>query len=230
MGEAVKQLAPVNLQTQSSVKQVTSMTSNPSHSPLKRSLNLQNSNFWESWSLTGDILGRIACTTFVGCIILGVLKMLSAELGQPRISHTLKSSQSRMNNNACIWTFDNTSNVKSYSSIDKSIFNQLKNLMALFKHSFSHPADRRKIEKPLLNYNLSSLAMASAGSGTAAYRKQMPFGEAERLVKQWQDIKAEALGPDHQIDTLPEILSESMLSKVGVLLLFIHLASIGFIS
>lgn len=213
MGEAVKQLAPVSLQTQSSVKTVTSMNSNPSNSPLKRSLNLQNSKFWESWSLTGDILERIACTAFVGCVILAVLKILSTELGQPRIAHTLRSSQSRMSNNACIWTFGNTPGVKSYSFIDKNIFGQLKNLMALFNHYYRHPADRRKIENPLLIDNLSSLAMASAVAGTAAYRRQMPFEEAERLVKQWQDIKAEALGPDHQIDTLSEILSESMLSK-----------------
>ncbi|XP_028549085.1 plastid division protein CDP1, chloroplastic isoform X2 [Dendrobium catenatum] len=211
MGEAVKQLAPVSLQTQSSLKKANNMTSNPSNSPLKRSLNLQNSKFWESWSLTGDILGRIACTTFVGCVMLGVLKMLST--AQPRISHMLQPSQSTMNNNASIWTFDNAPGVKSSSFIDKSIFCQLKNLLALFKHYYRHPADRRKIENPLFIDNLSSLTMASAVAGTAAHRRKMPLEEAESLVKQWQDIKAEALGPDHQIDTLSEILSESMLSK-----------------
>lgn len=213
MDEAVKQLAPVSLQTQSNVKKVTNMASNPSNSSLKRNLNLQYSDFWESWSLTGDILGRIVCTTVVGCVILGVLKILSTELSHPKSSHTLQPNQSRMNNNACIWTFGTTPGVKSYSSMDKSIFSQLKNLMALFKYNRRHPADRRKTENPLLIDNLSSLTMASAIAGTAAYKRKMPFEEAESLVKHWQDIKAGALGPDHQIDTLSEILSESMLLK-----------------
>ncbi|XP_020587495.1 plastid division protein CDP1, chloroplastic isoform X2 [Phalaenopsis equestris] len=206
-GDAVKQLAPVSIQTQSSVKKVTSMTTNTSNSPLKRNLSLQNSKFWESWSLTGDLLGRIACTTFVGCVIIGVLKMLSTELTQHRISHPLQPNQSMMNSNACMWTFGYT------PGVNKSIFSQFKYLMELFKHYYRNPADRRKIQNSLLIDNLSSLTMASAVAGNAAHRRHMPSEEAERLVKQWQDIKAKALGPDHQIDSLSEILSESMLLK-----------------
>lgn len=217
MDEAVKQLAPVSFQTQSNVKKVTNMATNPSNSSLKRSLNLQNSNFWESWSLTGDNMGRIICTTFVGCVMLGVLKILSTELRQPRVLPKLQPNQSSMNNNACIWTFGTTPDVKSHSFTDKSIFSQLKDLMALFKYYYTHLADRRKVENPLLIDNLSSLTVASAIAGTTAYKRKMPFEEAERLVKQWQDVKAEALGPDHQIDTLSEILSEAMLSKVVIL-------------
>lgn len=213
IGTAVKQLAPVSLQTQSSMKNVTDMASDPSNSPLMRNLNLHSSKFWEYWSITGDIAVRIAWTTFVGCVVLGVLRMLSIEFGKPRISRMLQSSQSRMNSNSCTWTFGNTPGVKSYSFIDKSIFSRLKNMMALFKQNSRHPTVRRNIENPLLIDNLPSLTMASAVAGTAAQRGQMPLEKAESLVKQWQDIKAEALGPDHQIHTLSEILSESMLSK-----------------
>jgi len=48
---------------------------------------------------------------------------------------------------------------------------------------------------------------------TAVHKQKMDLQEAEALVKQWQDIKSEALGPDYQIEMLPEILDGSMLSK-----------------
>jgi hypothetical protein len=42
----------------------------------------------------------------------------------------------------------------------------------------------------------------------------MPVEEAEALVKHWQAIKAEALGPGHQVHSLSEVLDESMLAQV----------------
>ncbi|KAK8946840.1 hypothetical protein KSP39_PZI006553 [Platanthera zijinensis] len=185
---------------------------NPSNSLLKRNFNLEGSKFWENWSFTGDIVGRIAWTTFIGCVIIGVLKMLSIELGQPIISHMLHSAQSRTNSNARTWTFGRTPGTKSCSFIHTSIFRQLQNIMAVFKQNY-RLAGRREIENPLLIDNLSSLTMASAVAGAATHRMQMPLEIAESLVKRWQDIKAEALGRDHRIHALSEILSESMLSK-----------------
>lgn len=44
----------------------------------------------------------------------------------------------------------------------------------------------------------------------------MPMEEAEALVKQWQIIKAEALGPSYQVHSLSEILDESMLVQVSL--------------
>ncbi|PQQ07774.1 plastid division protein CDP1 chloroplastic [Prunus yedoensis var. nudiflora] len=46
---------------------------------------------------------------------------------------------------------------------------------------------------------------------TFVKRRLMSIEEAEDLVKQWQAIKAEALGPSHEIDSLCEILDQSML-------------------
>ncbi|XP_057820821.2 plastid division protein CDP1, chloroplastic isoform X2 [Cryptomeria japonica] len=47
----------------------------------------------------------------------------------------------------------------------------------------------------------------------AFYRKQMVFREAESLVRLWQSMKAEALGPNHEIHHLAEILAEPMLTQ-----------------
>ncbi|KAF6153300.1 hypothetical protein GIB67_003490 [Kingdonia uniflora] len=52
--------------------------------------------------------------------------------------------------------------------------------------------------------------------GEVLDKRPFPVEEAEALVKQWQAIKAEALGPDHQLQSLSEVLSESMLTQVIV--------------
>ncbi|XP_031406118.1 plastid division protein CDP1, chloroplastic isoform X2 [Punica granatum] len=57
----------------------------------------------------------------------------------------------------------------------------------------------------------SSLAASISSSIVAGQRKRMPVEDAEALVKQWQAIKAEALGPTHQVQRLSDILDESML-------------------
>ncbi|CAL9112515.1 unnamed protein product [Musa textilis] len=54
---------------------------------------------------------------------------------------------------------------------------------------------------------------SAVAAGTQVHRRQMATEEAEALVQLWQDIKAEALGPSHQIQLLPSILSESILLK-----------------
>ncbi|CAI9302110.1 unnamed protein product [Lactuca saligna] len=42
-------------------------------------------------------------------------------------------------------------------------------------------------------------------------KRSMRVEEAESLVKQWQTVKAEALGPNHQLHNLVDVLDESML-------------------
>ncbi|KAJ6672766.1 PLASTID DIVISION PROTEIN CDP1 CHLOROPLASTIC-RELATED [Salix viminalis] len=59
----------------------------------------------------------------------------------------------------------------------------------------------------------SGLAASISSSIATISRKQMPVEEAEALVKHWQAIKAEALGPGHQVHSLSEVLDESMLAQ-----------------
>ncbi|KAK4567356.1 hypothetical protein RGQ29_003245 [Quercus rubra] len=61
------------------------------------------------------------------------------------------------------------------------------------------------------NPHVLSPAASISSSMTAVFRRLMPMEEAEALVRQWQAIKAEALGPSHQVHTLSEVLDESML-------------------
>ncbi|CAI0400233.1 unnamed protein product [Linum tenue] len=59
----------------------------------------------------------------------------------------------------------------------------------------------------------SGVTTGRKSSTRAVSRKQMPVDEAEALVRQWQTVKAEALGPEHQIQSLSELLAESMLDQ-----------------
>ncbi|KAM4114349.1 hypothetical protein ACJW30_04G061900 [Castanea mollissima] len=61
------------------------------------------------------------------------------------------------------------------------------------------------------NPHVLSPAASISSSMTAVFRRLMPMEEAEALVRQWQAIKAKALGPSHQVHTLSEVLDESML-------------------
>ncbi|KAK1320598.1 hypothetical protein QJS10_CPA03g02601 [Acorus calamus] len=61
--------------------------------------------------------------------------------------------------------------------------------------------------------NLSSLSISSAGAGNVLHKRLMPLDEAEVLVRQWQTIKAEALGPNHEIESLSDVLGDSMLHQ-----------------
>ncbi|KAK8960830.1 hypothetical protein KSP40_PGU022435 [Platanthera guangdongensis] len=124
--------------------------------------------------------------------ILGKLELHRRYCGKDSLDHL-----HRMCDNRCV----------------KDAEHRLQNIMAVFKQNYRHPAGRSEIENPLLIDNHSSLTMASAVAGAATHRMQMPLEIAESLVKRWQDIKAEALGRDHRIHALSEILSESMLSK-----------------
>lgn len=92
-------------------------------------------------------------------------------------------------------------NVKTASSLAWSTEccnGRLKKLVAMVKMKLSKwPADAES---------------RSDDDGVVVYRKRsMALEEAENLVKQWQVVKAEALGPNHQVDSLSEILDESML-------------------
>lgn len=46
-------------------------------------------------------------------------------------------------------------------------------------------------------------------------KRSMRVEEAESLVKQWQTVKAEALGPNHQLHNLVDVLDGSMLLQVS---------------
>ncbi|KAK2655535.1 hypothetical protein Ddye_008587 [Dipteronia dyeriana] len=207
-GSAVKQLAPTDLQNPlvSSKSSSGSDGSSASSVQLKRSLGVQNSNGWESWLAGRNGVERITFVAVLGCIMFFTVKLSSMKSSRMRYASKLTASRQNVETSSLAWTTDSSPNDNvGHSFIKQSgIASGLKELVAMVKMQFKNPSDAGYSHSPRLPASLST-------SMTAVNRRPMPFEEAEELVKQWQAIKAKALGPSHQIQSLSEALDESML-------------------
>ncbi|KAI9173810.1 hypothetical protein LWI28_006915 [Acer negundo] len=208
LGSAVKQLAPTYLQ-RPLVSGKSSSGSDGSSAPsvqLKRSLGVQNGNGWESWLAGRNVIERITFVAVLGCIMFFTVKLSGMKSSRMRYASKLTASRQNVETSSLAWTTDSSPNDNvGHSFIKRSgIASRLKELVAMVKMQFKNPSDA--------GYSHSSCLPASLSTSmTAVNRRPMPFEEAESLVKQWQAIKAEALGPSHQVQSLSEALDESML-------------------
>ncbi|KAL1202838.1 Plastid division protein CDP1 [Cardamine amara subsp. amara] len=85
------------------------------------------------------------------------------------------------------------------------ILGNIKVLMDMFKtHDGKHPDALYLKSSGLFATSLSQ-------SASEVHKIPMVTEDAEELVRQWENIKAEALGPTHQVYSLSEVLDESML-------------------
>lgn len=199
LGEAVKQLAPTNLGLHSSMdRQVNG--SGTTSVPLKRNPGSHPLKTLELWGLTGDVIGKLAYSALLGFVVFGTLKLVRFQFGHMKYANPSRESASISSLNEASAPEGSfiTSSVRKH-------FENLSKLLWLSDRVYSNSEERERYPVP--------------NDTTAAVCKQkMDIQEAEALVKQWQDIKSEALGPDYQIDMLSEILDGSMLSKVCIFL------------
>ncbi|KAJ6810245.1 plastid division protein CDP1, chloroplastic [Iris pallida] len=212
IGEPVKQLAPANLQRQLTSDKSTGSTGSPSIQ-LRRNLGLHHAKFWESWCFSGEI-GRISCAMVVGCFIFSTFKLLALQFGNAcRIPYKLHSGYPKLNTYSSAWTMNGSPGPESTTFTYNKVCLQLQKLLSVVRLNHNHQTNTRTAEDAWPSDDLSSVTTTPATAGTLLHRMQMPPEEAETLVKQWQEIKSEALGPSHQIQALPEILTGSMLLK-----------------
>lgn len=193
LGEAVKQLAPANLGLQSSMdRQVNG--SGTASVPLKRNPG-SHLRTLELWGLSGDVIGKLAYSALLGFVVFSTLKLVKFQFGHVRYTNPSRESASVSSLNEA--------SASEGSFITSGVRKHFENLSKLLWLSDRLNSNSRESDKH-----------PAANDITAAVCKQkMDIQEAEALVKQWQDIKSEALGPDYQTDMLPEILDGSMLSK-----------------
>ncbi|XP_050218216.1 plastid division protein CDP1, chloroplastic [Mercurialis annua] len=206
---AVKQLSPTDLRS-SLILGMNNMgghVSEPSVQ-LQRNLGEHNRRNWESWLAGTDVVGKIASVALLGCILFFTLKLSGMNLRRIRTTSEWASSRTKTNNSSLFCTTDPSfnSNVGSAYIMENSIPGRIKKLLEIVKKQFQKQSDLGKLKTAGLAANLSS-CMATVS------RKQMPAEEAETLIKQWQAIKALALGPSHNIDSLSDVLDESMLAQ-----------------
>jgi len=194
LGEAVKQLAPTNLGLHSSTdRQVNG--SGTTSVPLKRNPGSHPLRTLELWGLTGDVMGKLAYSALLGFVVFGTLKLFRFQFGHMKYANPSRESASTL-------SLDEAS-APECSFITGSVRKHFEKLSKLL-----WPSDDRVCPN---SEERDKYPMPS--DITAVHKQKMDLQEAEALVKQWQDIKSEALGPDYQIEMLPEILDGSMLSK-----------------
>uniref|UniRef100_A0A5B7BJ74 Uncharacterized protein n=1 Tax=Davidia involucrata TaxID=16924 RepID=A0A5B7BJ74_DAVIN len=207
LGSAVKRLAPPNLQGPLTAGKTSngSNVTTPSVQ-LKRNLGANHHKVWERWFALYNVAGKLTFVTVLGYVLFVTLKISGMQLLRMRSVSRWPSDKPRMNTSSLPWTID-TSLDKSMGaacSKENSIACRLKKLVSMLKMQLRNCPDASNLQNSCLAASLSS-------SMTAVYKRPLPVEEAETLVKQWQAIKAEALGPSHQVDSLFEVLDESML-------------------
>lgn len=210
LGSAVKLLAPTDLHSSLTLGKngSGSNVSEPSVQ-LKRNLGLHHGRSWESWLGPSDMIGKITFAAVLGCIVFITFKLSGMNVRKMRIPSILGSSKPKIDTISHSWTSDSCLDYNMGPAYIRGsgIAGRMKQLLAMVKKHIMNPADSRK-------HQSSRLAASISTPMETLSRKQMPVGEAEALVKQWQAIKAEALGPRHQVHSLSEVLAESMLAQV----------------
>ncbi|KAL4186128.1 hypothetical protein AMTRI_Chr09g32220 [Amborella trichopoda] len=212
VGAAVKRLTPANMQSQISLGKANS-NHNSQSVQMKRNFGNYRRKLWESWWASEGVAGRLCFSTFLGCCMFGTFKLLSLQVGRNRIPNWY-SNQSTICTSAFACTRDQSLDPKiAPISVSKGgIGTRINGLILFFKKQLKHPLNAGPSQNLWPVDDLSALNKAPTG-GSVLLKREMPFEEAEALVKQWQNIKSEALGPNHHIHCLPEILAESMLSQ-----------------
>ncbi|RWW74476.1 hypothetical protein BHE74_00017578 [Ensete ventricosum] len=189
-----------------SVGDPTGNSSLPS-SQLKRNLGLHSGRFWESWFSKGNM----AHTALVGCIVFGAFKLLAMRSSKSNMPNELKTSHPCSTSQITALSHHGSCGSAS-AFVKRDLVGQLRKFWASFRRDLKYTNGVGSLQNTWPTVDLSRFSAVAAG--TQVHRQQMAMEEAEALVKQWQDIKAEALGPSHQIQLLPNILSESILLKV----------------
>ncbi|KNA09829.1 hypothetical protein SOVF_149940 [Spinacia oleracea] len=195
LGPAVKQLTPTNLR--SPLQEAKSGTQSDTCTPspqLKRDLGSHRHKAANSWMAKGDIVGHITFVTILGCIVFATSKMLGRQGGH-------------------VYDY-RLANRKTLSSTlgDHSGHNGMHSNFAAAMQQFLSTLKLRSKNHPNTgNRKISSVTAGLSSPTPTIYERVMTLEEAEDLVNQWQVIKAEALGPDHQIDSLFDILDDTML-------------------
>lgn len=206
LGFAVKQLAPIDLQS-SLLSGKKENGSNLTESPaqLKRNLSSHHNGLWDSCFSQAHIFVRISYFTALGCIVFATFKLFGMKLGRTRASSHWASTRANSN---IEWTADSSVdyNIGSAYIRGGNIADRLQKLLGMVKIKHLHLSNAG---------NRKSLHSASTSpSSLLKYKMPMPVEEAEALVKQWQTVKAEVLGPSHQVHRLAQVLDESMLEQV----------------
>ncbi|XP_076913035.1 plastid division protein CDP1, chloroplastic-like [Bidens hawaiensis] len=182
VGSTVKQLTPSDLLGPPPIANSLKTESYPSVQ-LKRNLGMRYDNVWDIWLGPNNVVRYMSVMTVVACLCYATFNVRF--VGSRRASSWANGGP-RVNTGSLshvLWG--------SAFGTGNLIANSLRKLSK----------DKKKVNK----------AEGLEDSRSFTRSISMTVEEAENLVKKWQSIKAEALGPDYQVNNLVEVLDESML-------------------
>ncbi|KAJ9546061.1 hypothetical protein OSB04_025768 [Centaurea solstitialis] len=160
---------------------------------LKRNLGAHYNKVWEVWWDPNNGIRYMGFVTVTLCLLFATIKLTGVRFWGPRRTSRMKTGSVSFATESCgFWE----------SACDKGslIASRLSKLLSM------------------QNKRLSGVGVGGLrDSSIAASRRSMNVDEAETLVKQWQSVKAEALGPNYKLHNLVDILDESMLLQWKVL-------------
>lgn len=175
---------------------------------LKRNLGAQHHNVWAIWLGEHNAGGNMIVVTALGFILFLTLKLFNVQLGSSRFTSGWALKYPKTNSSSVVCTTDSSLHQKRRPAFLKgnSIISKLTQILSSQKVQLRSSSEAGALKTSSLD-NTNSLK-------AAVYQRPMHMEEAETLVKQWQTIKAEALGPSHQLNSLFELLDEAMLVQV----------------
>ncbi|KAL1568352.1 plastid division protein CDP1, chloroplastic-like [Salvia divinorum] len=202
LGPAVKQLAPPNLQSPliEGKANAGSSVGTPSIQ-LKRTFGSKQGGVWNMWLDFSHVIGKMVYATALGCILVAMFKLINSQ--QLRLGNGSRWRMYEQRISASSPTLTDSSMDFSFRRAKQNgIMRQIQKVFSLVKMQYrDHPESA----------DLQTASVSSSISSTCRF--PIPVEDAEALVKQWQTIKAEALGPNHNIHRLCEILVEPMLAQ-----------------
>lgn len=201
---SVEQLAPTNLQSPvASTKNIDESGASRPSVQLKRNLGLQQNKIWNGWLSQSSLIQRVSVAALLGCTVFFSLKLTGIRSGRLQSLPTWGSAKPHLES-------DSGNFRRNLASVNrKGVVGNIKTLLDMLKRHHGEHSDALYLKSSGLSATLSHPT-------SEVHKRPMLTEDAEELVRQWENIKAEALGPTHQVYSLPEVLDEAMLVQVTV--------------
>ncbi|XP_051123300.1 plastid division protein CDP1, chloroplastic isoform X2 [Andrographis paniculata] len=206
LGPAAQQLTPPNLQSPlTEGKSFAESNVGSSSVQLKRTLGSKDVKAWKFSLAFSDVVGKITYAAALGCILGALFKLINMQVWKPGSSSRWMVNEQKIKSSSSAWTDLSMDLSCKHGTVKRNgVTRKLKKVLSLLNVQSGDHLDSADLGTASVSSGLSS-------SMTSTSRQSMPVEDAEGLVKRWQAIKAEALGPAHDILGLSEILEGSML-------------------
>ncbi|XP_075523638.1 plastid division protein CDP1, chloroplastic-like isoform X2 [Primulina tabacum] len=211
LGIAVKQLAPPDLQiplTESMA--IDGGSGNIPSAQLKRSLGSKQADVWKFWLSISHVLGKMIYAAALGFILVALLKLKNTLFWRAGNGARWRMDKQSADTSSLTWSADSSTDLSHQSLVTKKngIARKFQKFLSALKVHFGYHSEAVDLKTASLFTGMSSNMSSSM---TSTYGQQLSVKDAEILVKRWQAIKAEALGPNHDVHGLLEVLDGSML-------------------